>query len=311
MLEGGDKLELRQLQTFLIIVNHNNFTRAAEELGYAQSTVTTQIKKLEEHFGTQLFERIGRNIFLTEYGKKLLPIAKEMCQLNNKAKELISNADPIAGTLKIATPESLCVKWFPNIYQNLKSRYSSIDIELITYDCTEHLELLRSDSVDLAFVINRGIMNDELKTLAAWKMEMNLLISPSHPLVEKEEITYVDLNDQRFILTEKGCCYHDVIESVLDSNRIWPKEILSVKNIQVIKQLVMSGYGIGYLPEFAVNDEINDLRMVALKWNDTGVDFSTKLVCHREKWITPRIEAFIEIAQMMKDKMIVDDAKDN
>lgn len=296
-------MELRQLQTFLTIVDHNNFTRAAEELGYAQSTVTTQIKKLEEHFGNQLFERIGRNIFLTEYGRRLLPIAKEMCRLNNEASELIGNDDPIAGTLNIATPESLCVKWFPDIYQNLNSRYPSIDIELRTYDCTDHMELLRRNLVDLAFVINRGIMSDELETLATWEMEMCLLVSTSHSLGKKGVIAYEDLSDQRFLLTEKGCCYRDAIETMLDRYKIYPKEIMSVKSIQVIKQLVVSGYGIGYLPEFAVNDEINNLRMVALKWNGTGVDFSTNLVCHREKWITPRIEAFIEIARMMKEKL--------
>lgn len=297
-------MELRQLQTFLTIVDHNNFTRAAEELGYAQSTVTTQIKKLEEHFGKLLFERIGRNIFLTEYGRKLLPIAKEMCRLNNEAHLLIGIEDKIAGTLNIATPESLCVKWFPEIYRNLNSRYPSIEIELRTYDCSDHMELLRSNLVDLAFVINKGIISDELETLAAWEMEMCLLVSPSHPLGIKRDIAYEDLSNQRYILTEKGCCYRDAIESMIGSNRIHPKEIMSVKSIQVIKQLVVSGYGIGYLPEFAVHDEINNQQLVALKWKETGVRFSTKLVCHREKWITPRMEAFIEVARMLKDKLI-------
>lgn len=294
-------MEIRQLQTFLTIVKHNNFTKAAEELGYAQSTVTTQIKKLEEHFDKKLFERIGRNIFLTEYGKKLLPIAKKMNQLSEDANDLISDEDKASGILKIATPESLCFKWFPYIYKNMNVEYPEIDIELIIHDCSDYVELLRSNVVDLAYVISENPISEEFIVLGQWDVQMNLLVSPNHHLSSKSWINYEDLNEQRFILTEKDCCYHNAIESLISRQRIHPKEIMSVKNIQVIKQLVMNQYGMTFLPDFAVNDELNSGDICSLKWEGCGVNFQTSLICHRDKWITPKIDAFTQIAKRLNN----------
>ena len=82
-------MDLRQLNAFLTITKLQNFTAAANSLGYAQSTVTTQIKLLEEELGVKLFERMGKSISLTYEGKKLLPYAKQMIKLDSDIKNVI------------------------------------------------------------------------------------------------------------------------------------------------------------------------------------------------------------------------------
>ncbi|NLK72477.1 MAG: LysR family transcriptional regulator [Clostridiales bacterium] len=290
-------MEIRQLQTFLSIVKHMNFTRAADELGYAQSTVTTQIKNLEDYYGVQLFERIGRNIYLTEQGLSLVPLAEEMMILYEKANAMISSKNQIAGELKVATPESLCIKWFPKVYKKLAMKHPAIKLDIITFNCYDYESLLRKNIIDLAFVIHYENIEDEFEILGTWDLNMHVLISPNHVLSDKVKIDPKDLDDQRLVLTEKDCCYRNYFDTLLDKYNVCPKEVLSLTNIHVIKELVMSGYGIAFLPEFAVSDEINDERLVVLKGIEIDNQFKTSLICHKEKWITPRMRAFIDIVK--------------
>lgn len=94
-------MELRHLKTFRTVAEKGGFSRAGEELGYAQSTVTAHIHKLEEELGSPLFDRLGKRTVLTDAGKHLLPYAKEMVRLSREAAEIIGHSEAPAGPLRI------------------------------------------------------------------------------------------------------------------------------------------------------------------------------------------------------------------
>ena len=101
-------MELRQLKTFTTIAQTLSFTKAADILGYAQSSVTTQIKLLEEEFNVKLFERLGKNIFLTPMGECLQIYAVKILKLTEEASEVLTCGEGIKGTIIIGSVESLC-----------------------------------------------------------------------------------------------------------------------------------------------------------------------------------------------------------
>src|SRR5690242_2052558 len=108
-------MEIRQLNTFTAIAKMGSFTQAAEMLGYAQSSVTTQIQLLESELETKLFERMGKSITLTSEGTRLLPYAQKILKLSEEAKSVIGNSDVPKGALTVGAPESLCVMRLPGI----------------------------------------------------------------------------------------------------------------------------------------------------------------------------------------------------
>ncbi len=287
-------MEIRQLKTFLTIIEYNNFTKAAEALGYAQSSVTSQIKSLEDEFQTQLFHRDNRSISLTADGKKLLPIAKEICRLDTKAKQELVNDDSLKGILPITTPESLCIKWFPQIFKKFNIQYPLIELLLTVYDCCDYMQRLKSNEADLAFVITNEPVSDEFNVLATWPLCMNLLVPPGHELADSAFVSYEQLSNQRLILTEEGCCYNRDMRQIVERNHIKTKDFMTSSSIQFIREMVMSGYGIGYLPSFAVEDEINQGRLISLPWEGSYSKFTTNLVCHKDKVITKKMEVFID-----------------
>lgn len=98
-------MELVYLHTFREIARWGSFTRAAEELGYAQPTVTAQMQKLEHSYGAPLFERFGRKLRLTQAGEVLLPYAQELIRLYGESKEVVSRQ--LSGPVRIGTIDTL------------------------------------------------------------------------------------------------------------------------------------------------------------------------------------------------------------
>ena len=90
-------MTITQLSTFLKIVELNSFSAAADSLGYAQSTVTTQIKQLEDELGCVLFERLGKTISLTPSGERLITYAEKMLQLERDIRLDVTDEENPAG----------------------------------------------------------------------------------------------------------------------------------------------------------------------------------------------------------------------
>ncbi|MBR4169066.1 MAG: LysR family transcriptional regulator, partial [Lachnospiraceae bacterium] len=108
-------MEIRQLITFIRVVQFQSFSKAAESLGYSQSAVTIQIKNLEQDLNTHLFDRIGKRVSLTPQGEKFLTYAYNIINEMNHAKVALDDKKELTGSLKIGTVESLCFTKFPQI----------------------------------------------------------------------------------------------------------------------------------------------------------------------------------------------------
>ena len=115
-------MTITQLSTFIKITESGSFSAAASSLGYAQSTVTTQIRQLEEELGCQLFDRLGKTVSLTSAGERLISYAKRMLQLERDIHlEISDDDDDPAGVIRLGVSESLCMDRLPSILMNRRS----------------------------------------------------------------------------------------------------------------------------------------------------------------------------------------------
>ena len=146
-------MELRNLITFLKIVETGSFSKAAEQLRYSQSTVTVQIQQLEEELHVQLFDRIGKKIYVTEKGRELETYAQKMIDLSQKIASIGGEELELQGTLRIAALDSLITASLPSILREFHSRYPKVDLIVKTADNVFDAERqLSQNEVDLALV---------------------------------------------------------------------------------------------------------------------------------------------------------------
>ena len=197
-------MDFKQLKTFITICDVKSFTSAATTLGYAQSTITTQIKMLEEDLGTTLFNRIGKTISLTNEGQKLLPYARQVLDLERSIYNNISASSNSVGNLVIGTPESLCNQLVPHIIKHYKSKYPHVNIE-IKLATTKKLPLMiKNNEIDLAFIIGTPHKTSDLKCIFIAEEKMCFLTSSSHPLTHNNNLTLKDIVQYPLILTSRS-----------------------------------------------------------------------------------------------------------
>ncbi|WP_269431679.1 LysR family transcriptional regulator [Bacillus sp. JCM 19034] len=147
-------MELRHLITFHTIVKMDGFKKAADELGYAQSSITGHIKELEDELGKPLFDRLGRKVTLTQAGKDFLPFAREIIQLYSKSKEVLHSSDAIpSGQLTIGASESIMIYWLPDIIMEFKEKYPKVELILKSIDYDNLSNQLKNGEIDVALLI--------------------------------------------------------------------------------------------------------------------------------------------------------------
>ncbi|MBD9242211.1 MAG: LysR family transcriptional regulator, partial [Ruminococcaceae bacterium] len=155
-------MELRTVNTFLHIAELHSFSRAARELGYSQSAVSSQIAQLETELGTPLFDRVGKTVRLTDAGQTFQSYARTLLTTAQQAKAALQPAEEVRGTLRIALADSVCSTFLPNLLLQYHARCPEVDLVLRTSTADEMIQLLSTNEVDLAYTLDQPILQPNL-----------------------------------------------------------------------------------------------------------------------------------------------------
>jgi DNA-binding transcriptional LysR family regulator len=292
-------MELRQLITFRTVAQTLSFSRTAANLNYAQSTVSTQIQALEEELGVTLFDRLGKRVVLTDAGQRLLNYAEKMLTLEDEARAVVSNANTLSGSLVISSPETLCAYRLPPILRRFRDRFPQVQLSFCPEYDTTLFEAIRDGVMDVAIVMAETVPSSQLVIEPLITEPMLIMAYPEHPLVQSSHVTFADLQDEPFILTEATCNYRRLFE---DSFRVAGVPLappMEFHSVEAIKQCVMARIGLSFLPLVAVEKEIEQGRMVPLRWAGRDFRIVTQMVWHKDKWLSPALKAFLNIARDM------------
>ena len=289
-------MDIKQLTTFLTLCKLKNFTKTADLLGYAQSSITAQIKQLETEMGAKLFDRIGKSVSLTSAGKALMPYATQILFITSNMKETLTTNGATSGSITIGAAESICICRLPQMISRYRKLYPHIDINLKLLNSDQMIPMLSDNSIDLAFSVGDKIENPSITSAICLPERIMILASPGHPLASKATILPEDFSNESFLLTEKGCNYRRSFEHDLLSSGIHVKVTLETGSIQAIKEMSMCGLGLCVLPQIAVTKEVESRRLIALPYQ-THYEIYSQLIFHQDKWMSPYLESFINVAK--------------
>ncbi|HDX9589125.1 TPA: LysR family transcriptional regulator [Bacillus pseudomycoides] len=293
-------MELRHLKTFIIVAESGGFTRAGERLGYTQSTITNHIQSLEAAIGSPLFDRLGKKVVLTEVGKHMLSYAQKILALSNEALESSQMNGESSGTIRIGANESLMIYRLPVILYEFKKKYPQVHIILQPSESQELHNELKSGKFDFALFTNPEKLGVDIVTRPLVRETIVLVAPPGHPLTKQKVVTPADLEGEMLLLTEPGS-YRDLLEKWLKEEGISCSRI-HFWSIEAIKQTVMCGLGLSYLPLITVKEEIERGKLIALPWMHSEDFVTTELAYHKNKWLTPAMKKLIEMIEKHAEK---------
>ncbi|WP_246469583.1 LysR family transcriptional regulator [Cohnella nanjingensis] len=270
-----------------------SFTKAAENLGYVQSSVTAHIQKLESEYGVTLFERFGRTMRLTSAGENLLDTFEQILELYDNSKHLISRQ--ARSHLDIGTIESLVSFFLPPVFHRFRLTFPNINLQVSPSHDHQVIQQVKSGAMDIGVILDRIVCDDDIQAITLRQEELVVVACPGHPLQGRKQLSLNALHGESYIATEQSCTYRGAFERLLGNQGVDYTIHHEFGSLEAIKQCVSYGLGIGLLPRIAVARELLEGRLVELDISHPEIAFYTQIVLHKKKWLDPAIRHMIEL----------------
>ena len=304
-------MEIRQLHTFREVTRTMSFTRTAQALNYAQSSVSAQIQALEEELGVTLFDRLGRRVVLTGAGQRLLEYAEKILALADEALAAVPNHGEPVGLLTIGAPETLCAYRLPAVVNAFRSQFPKVDIVFCPSLNGVNWSTLLSDGLaDAALSLSEPFHSSTVNVKFLRREPILVVAAPSHHLAQLDNVMLEDFQTETMLLTEAGCPYRRRFIRTLRSAAVSPANILEFHSLEAIKQCALTGMGVAVLPQVVVQPELNAGRLVNLQVDGLEFNMATQLLWHKDKWISPALQAFLEMTEEMLGQIAAEEAEE-
>ncbi len=286
-------MDLQRLRTFRTVATLMNFNQAAEVLHYSQSTVSAQIKTLENEIGILLFKRTGKSIQLTEAGAKMLIYADKLLAIKEEAVAAITGKNSSSGLLTLRMPQTMATHYLPRILCEYQPRFPGLRMDITT--CAMHAleHELRIGTVDLAFLFADGIGTKNLECELLRTEPLAIVTHPNHPLAVKKSVTFKDLEGQVLLIPKSDCGYRMVFEQALTMEQVTPATVIEMNSVEAIKQTIMAGIGVTIVPEIVIRMEVEKGKLARVCWSEQ-LETGVLMIHYKNKWQSPAVEAFMD-----------------
>ena len=287
-------MELRNLITFIHVAELGSFTKAAEQLGYSQSTVSFQIKQLEKELDCLLFERINHTISLTDRGRELVTFAHRIRVLTDEFKENLTKEESLSGHIHIVTPDSVCDNMINTHFIDFHKKHPSISICFTTGDSAVMLDMLDHNEADVIITLDRRLYNKDYIIAKEEPLSMHFVASSGSKFAGVKGLSIKDIINEPFILTEYGQGYRRVIDRELAKMSLEITPVLEIGRTDIITTMIIENNMVSFLPDFVTQDFIDSGVLCYLDVCDIHVDIWKQLIYHKHKWISKSLKTFID-----------------
>lgn len=287
-------MQLRNLITFMHVAELGSFTKAAQQLGYTQSTVSFQIKQLEEELGCLLFERINHTITLTDQGQELVQYARQVRALTDEFKERSGSADQLAGLVHILTPDSVCEEMVTRRYMDFHRKYPQISVRFTTGDTAMLLDKLDHNEADIIITLDQQAYNKDYVIAREERLPMHFVTNANSKFAGKQGLSIRDIADEPFVLTEHGQGYRRVLDRELAKKHMHLTPALEIGRTDMITSILTQSNMISFLPEFTTKHLVDAGILCYLDVEDVQVEIWKQLIYHKNKWLSKSLRTVID-----------------
>ena len=287
-------MEIRNLLSFIRVAEQSSFTKAANILGYSQSTISFQIKQLEEELGCLLFERINHTISLTEKGAELLEYAQKICRMNEEFNQNFNLTKPVEGALHVLVPHSVCEQMIFNNYMDFHRKYPGISLKFTSLDTQDMFRMLDRNEADIMLTMDIHAYQSDYIIAKEQRVGIHFVTGADSPYATDKPLTIEQIAAMPFIATEKNAGYRRPLDELLAKKSIELTPILELERTEIIASVLEAGAGVAFLPDFATEKKVREGKLVYLNVVDASFEIWKQLLYHKNKWISRPLSALIE-----------------
>jgi DNA-binding transcriptional LysR family regulator len=285
-------MEIRNIQTYVTAVETGSFSAAAQLLGYTQSTVTVHIKQLEDEFGVLLFERIGKQIHLTEEGRRFYEHSLDILRDVKAAAESMRPGSEPSGLLRLGSVNSLSQLQLPGLLLKLHERFPKVSVAVESEAPPLLFDMLRHNELDLLYLLGGGPLPDDLVSVYEHEEPLSFVVSSHHPLAGKKKVSLEELAKEEFVTTQKSA---ESLRRYMEKAGLDFQPYLTAGTTDLLLQIAAESNAVTFLLDFASQHYVDDGKVKRLHVDGIEESYITKVIYHKKKWVSPQMQAFISL----------------
>ena len=280
------------LSAFVAVADHGGFSAAATQLHLTQPAVSKRIALLEASLDARLFDRLGRQVLLTEAGRMLLPRAKHMLAEGEAARRALQElGQDVGGRLRLATSHHIGLHRLPSRLRRFSAAYPRVALDIAFMDSEQAYARVLQGDAEVALT-TLGPTQTPLHSMAVWEDPLDIVVAPDHPLATRAKVTLVDLAAHPAVLPDAVTFTHRIVADAFTRRGLSLQLRMTTNYLETIKMLVSVGLAWSVLPRTMLDAQV---RVVPV----AGVKLSRQLGCtvHGGRTLSRAAQAFIALLQ--------------
>lgn len=289
----------RRLQVFHTVARLLSFTKAAETLHMTQPAVTFQVRQLEEHFNTRLFDRTHNRISLTEAGKRVYEYSDRIFELYTEMENAVREmTGDVSGVLMIGASTTIAEYMLPALLGDFKKKYPDVNVQLKVSNSDGIVHMVENNVIDLG-VVESPVMNKNLVVEVCRMDQLVAVVSPQHPLSSREKVGIDELLEYPYICREEGSGTREVISEYMNGRGVSPGQVnltMELGSPEAIKGAVEAGMGVSIISFATVQKELKLGTLVALTL-EPSLERPFSFVHQKQKFRHRAMDELLEFAR--------------
>lgn len=286
---------LRQLEVFLATARHESVSQAAVELALSQSAVSGALRDLEKQFDVVLFDRVGKRLYLSEFGRELRAPAEDVLARARELEQSLGGSS-VRGRLRVGATLTIGNYLAVPMIAAFRERYPEADVQLEVANTASIAARVADYTLDMGLV--EGEFNHPDLSLQPWRGdELCVFAAPGHPVLARGDLDDVGLVAQDWILREPGSGTRQAFDRAMHGILASMNVVLELQHTEAIKRAVEAGLGLGCLSRISLEDAFRRGSLVPVAVPGRDLRRGLGILLHRQKYQGPALRAWLALCR--------------
>ncbi|WP_339524824.1 LysR family transcriptional regulator [Pseudomonas sp. EA_35y_Pfl2_R111] len=292
-------MDLATLNAFIAIAELGSFSEAAERLYLTQPAVSKRIASLEQQLSVRLFDRLGREVSLTEAGRALLPRAYQILNVLDDTRRALTNLNgEISGRLTLATSHHIGLHRLPPLLRAFTRAHPQVALDIQFLDSEVAYEEVLHGRAELAVITLAPETREPVHAVAVWDDPLDFVAAPEHPLARSQVISLADVAHHPAVFPGGNTFTHHIVRRLFEAQGLTPNIAMSTNYLETIKMMVSIGLAWSVLPRTMLDDQVARLPL-------PGIQLTRQLgyISHTERTLSNAARAFMNLLDAQRDSL--------
>jgi DNA-binding transcriptional LysR family regulator len=284
-------VDLANLNAFIAVAETGGFSLAAERLHLTQPAVSKRIAALESQLDVRLFDRLGREIGLTEAGRALLPRAYQILNVLDDTRRALTNLNgDIGGRLSLATSHHIGLHRLPPLLRAFTRAHPQVSLDIRFLDSEVAYDEVLHGRAELAVITLAPQTAEPVRAVKVWDDPLDFVVAPEHPLASKTDIQLADIAGHPAVFPGGNTFTHHIAQRLFEREGLTPNITMSTNYMETIKMMVSIGIAWSVLPRSMLDEQVVSLPL-------RGIQLTRQLgyILHRERTLSNAARAFMAL----------------